>query len=155
VLEMKKIKRIAFDMDGTIANLYGFDGWLDRFLTKGHIFHELQPLVDMVELNSLCEQLKAKGYEIMIITWLPMHAGQDYKDLSRDDKKTWLSKYFPMVEEIHAVQYGADKHRVTKGLENCLLFDDIDKIRDKWEKFGGVAKDETQILETLRELLAS
>ena len=89
----------------------------------------------------------------MIITWLPKQAPKEYKDQCRAEKKAWLQEYLPDVQEIHAVQYGADKHRVTKDLEDCLLFDDIEEIRTKWEKFGGVAKDQTQIMETLKELL--
>jgi len=149
----KEIKRIAFDMDGNVANLYGFNGWLERLRSAESIFNELEPMVDMVELNSLCEQLEAKGYEIMVITWLPMFASDEYKAQCRADKKTWLSKYFPMVKEIHCVQYGAPKQHVTKNLQDCLLFDDNEEIRQKWENYGGVAKDEKHILETLRELL--
>ena len=68
-------------------------------------------------------------------------------------KREWLQEFLPEVKIVHAVQYGADKHRVTKNLDDCLLFDDIEEIRTKWENFGGVAKDQTQIMETLQGLL--
>lgn len=152
---MSKIKRIAFDMDGTIADLYGSKDWLDKLINKRPVFADLEPMVDMEEVNSLCQQLETQGYEIMIITWLPKKATKDYKTSCRAEKREWLAKYFPMVKEIHAVQYGASKSSVTKGLEDCLLFDDIEEIRTKWVKFGGVAKDNTQILDTLRELLVA
>jgi len=150
---MKEIKRIAFDMDGNIADLYGSRDWLYKLQNSLPVFENLKPMLDMEELNSLCKQLEEKGYEIMVITWLPKFATPEYKKACRIEKRKWLSKYFPMVKEIHAIQYGSYKHWATKELQNCLLFDDVEEIRTKWEKFGGVAKDEKSILETLRELL--
>lgn len=152
---MKQIKRIAFDMDGTIADLYGTDGWLDCLINQRPIFNRLTPMLNMLELNQILRKLKTKGYEIMVITWLPKEATKEYKAQCRNEKKEWLQEFLPEVEEIHAVQYGASKHKVTKGLEDCLLFDDIEEIRNKWEKFGGVAKDNTQIMDTLQELLVA
>lgn len=148
-----KIKRIAFDMDGNIADLYGFKGWLERLQNSKPVFAEIKPMIDMEKVNSLCKQLEEKGYEIMVITWLPMFASPEYKKACRAEKKEWLAKYFPMVKEIHAIQYGASKHLATKGLKDCLLFDDNKGIRNKWENYGGVARSETQIIETLKELL--
>jgi len=150
---MKEIKRIAFDMDGTIADLYGTNGWLDSLIKHKPIFDRLQPMLNMLELNSILKKLMAKGYEVMIITWLPKKATKAYKLQCRKEKKEWLQEFLPEVKIIHAVQYGTDKHRVTKNLDDCLLFDDIQEIRNKWEKFGGVAKDQTQIMETLEGLL--
>ncbi len=150
---MKKIKRIAFDMDGTIADLYGSNNWLKKLRGEESVFTDLEPMLNMLELNSVLRQLKSKGYEIMVITWLPMYATKEYKALCRADKKQWLQEFLPEVEEHHIVRYGAPKTRVTKGLEDCLLFDDVEEIRNKWVKFGGVAKDNTQIMDTLRELL--
>lgn len=152
---MKGIKRIAFDMDGTIADLYGTDGWLDCLINQKPIFNKLKPMLNMLELNSILRKLKNKGYEVMVITWLPKKATKEYKDQCRAEKHEWLQEFLPEVQEIHAVRYGAPKHRVTKDLEDCLLFDDIEEIRIKWENFGGVAKDNTQIMETLKGLLDS
>lgn len=151
---MRKIKKIVFDMDGTIADLYGRSDWLERIQGSRPVFADLQPMVNMEEVNSLCEQLEEKGYEIIIITWTPMYASKNYKNACRLEKKEWLKKYFPMVKNIHMVQYGTYKHHVIKGIPNALLFDDNMKIRKLWKNFGGVAKNETKIIETLKELLA-
>ncbi|KFZ25859.1 MAG: hypothetical protein KQ78_01815 [Candidatus Izimaplasma bacterium HR2] len=148
-----KIKRIAFDMDGNIADLYGFSGWLERLQNSKPVFAEIEPMIDMEEVNSLCKQLEEKGYEIMVITWLPMFASEEYKTACRAEKKAWLAKYFPMVKEIHSIQYGSPKHHATKGLKDCLLFDDNEGIRNKWENYGGVAIDEKSIIRTLEKLL--
>ena len=151
---MKNIKKIAFDMDGTLADLYGRSDWLERIHGERPVFSDLKPMVNMEEVNSLCEQLEEKGYEIMIITWTPMYATKEYKNACRVEKREWLGKYFPMVKNIHMVQYGAYKYRVAKGLKDCLLFDDNKDVRKSWKNFGGVAREETEIIETLEELLA-
>lgn len=148
-------KTIAFDMDGTLANLYGVPGWLDALINKKPIFNKLNPMLDMKLLNTLLNKLQNQGYRVMVITWLPKKADKAYKAQCRAEKREWLSKYLPTITEIHAIQYGAPKHRATKDLEGAILFDDVEEIRNKWEKFGGVAKDETQIMETLLGLLGN
>ena len=41
-------KMICFDMDGTIADLYGVDGWLDDLINKSARPYEVaKPLVNL------------------------------------------------------------------------------------------------------------
>lgn len=47
--------KIYFDMDGTIANLYGEENWLDNLQNEREgSFINLQPLVDIAELSRVC-----------------------------------------------------------------------------------------------------
>ena len=47
-------KSINFDMDGTIANLYGVEGWLNDLQTgKTRPYEIAEPLYNMNELNEI------------------------------------------------------------------------------------------------------
>ena len=64
-------KAIYFDMDGTIANLYGVDGWLDCIINEyTKPYREAKALVNMKQLGRELNRLKQNGYTIGIISWL-------------------------------------------------------------------------------------
>ena len=45
------MKTIWFDMDGTIANLYGVDNWLDKLIAEDATpYAEAKPLLNMSQL---------------------------------------------------------------------------------------------------------
>lgn len=49
------MKKIYFDMDGTVADLYGEKNWLDNLRKEVcGSFINLRPLVDMTELAMVC-----------------------------------------------------------------------------------------------------
>ena len=62
--------KIFFDMDGTIANLYAVENWLD-FLRAEEVtpYKEAMPMVNMSQLARLLNRLQAEGYKIGIISW--------------------------------------------------------------------------------------
>ena len=65
------MKTIYFDMDGTIANLYGVEGWLNYLINKDTTPYEVaKPMVNMNSLARLLNNLQKKGYEIGIVSWL-------------------------------------------------------------------------------------
>ena len=54
-------KAIYFDMDGTIADLYGVNGWLDSLIAEQtKPYREAKPLVDMRQLGKLLNKLQAQ-----------------------------------------------------------------------------------------------
>ena len=56
---MRKV--IVFDMDGTIADFYGVEGWLDDLYASNPRPYEIaKPLVDMTILNKLLEPILYK-----------------------------------------------------------------------------------------------
>lgn len=68
-------KVIYFDMDGTVADLYGSDNWLENLREERvGAFVNLAPMVNMEELRKVCMELMAQGWRFGIITWLPMQA---------------------------------------------------------------------------------
>ena len=63
------IKKIYFDMDGTIADLYGVEGWLDYLTTEDAFpYANAKPLVNMNTLAKRLNRLQAEGCEICVIS---------------------------------------------------------------------------------------
>ena len=63
-------KIINFDMDGTIADLYGVDGWLDDLINGNTRPYDIaKPLLNMSALARVLNKLQRLGYKINIISW--------------------------------------------------------------------------------------
>ena len=68
---MTKVTMIVWDMDGTIADLYGVEGWLERLRAENPLPYEIaEPMVDFEEMNALLLQLQALGWRIAVTSWL-------------------------------------------------------------------------------------
>lgn len=142
---------IYFDMDGTIANLYGVDTWLDDILARDtRPYDNAKTMVRMSNLARLLNILQAKGTVIGVVSWLAKDSTTDYDERVTNAKRKWLATHLPSVEwnEIHIVEYGTPKHTVVD-VPTGILFDDEKPNRDSWL---GMAFDECQIMEVLREL---
>ena len=64
-------KQINFDMDGTIANLYQVENWLEMLLNNDPTPYRIaKPMVNMSILARYLNRLIANGWEINIISWL-------------------------------------------------------------------------------------
>ena len=143
---------IYFDMDGTIANLYGCENWLDSLINgKTKPYREAKSMVDMRKLGKLLNALKANGYEIGIVSWLSKNGTDEYNARVTKAKTDWLARHLGAVEfdEIHIVKYGTPKHEIVNNPLG-ILFDDEKPNRDNWL---GTAYDVTAILETLTALV--
>lgn len=143
--------RICFDMDGTIANLYGTTDWLDRIIAHDATpYRTATTLVNMNSLARVLNNLQRKGYEVGIISWLAKNSTTDYDKEVIKAKRDWLNKHLNSVKFnfIEIVSYGTDKNIVRK-TKNDILFDDEKPNRDNW---NGTAYDVTNIIETLKKL---
>lgn len=141
-----KIRTINFDLDGTIADLYGVENWLD-YLIKGdeYPYSAARPLVNMSLLARLLNKLQNKGYTINIISWLSKNSTKEYDKKVTSAKKKWLEKHLKSVkfDNIYIVPYGTPKHTLSNG----ILFDDEQKNRDNW---GSGAYNVDNIIEVLK-----
>ncbi len=143
--------RICFDMDGTIANLYGIENWLDKLINNdASPYKEAATLVNMNSLARILNRLQKKGFEIGIISWLAKNSNAQYDNKVIDAKKAWLKKHLKSVrfDFINIVAYGTDKNIVMTSACD-ILFDDEKPNRDNWR---GIAYDANNIIETLRGL---
>ena len=148
---MNNMKAIYFDMDGTIADLYGVSGWLknlEAFETKP--YREAKSLVNMRELGQVLNKLQTNGYHIGIISWLSKANNAEYDKRVTTAKKNWLAKHLGAVkfDEIKIVPYGTPKQNSVK-FPMGILFDDEKPNRENWI---GTAYDVDNILNVLKAL---
>ena len=62
---------INFDMDGTIADLYGVENWLDYLIAEDTTPYAVaEPLLRLCTLARMLNKLQKNGYEIAVISWL-------------------------------------------------------------------------------------
>lgn len=124
-------KIINMDLDGTLADLYGVENWLD-YLIKGdeYPYSAAKPLINMNVLARLLNKLQNKGYEINIISWLSKTSTPEYDEKVTKAKKDWLKRHLKSVnfDNLYIVPYGTPKHTLSNG----ILFDDEQKNRDNW-----------------------
>lgn len=127
-------KTLVFDMDGTIADLYGVDGWLNDLLNENpRPYVEAKPMYDMDNMMVLVDLLKDLGWRIVITTWLAKNSTPRYDALVREAKIDWLERIGFHYDEIHLVKYGTTKANCTRrrgGFQ--ILIDDNDDIRKGW-----------------------
>ena len=145
---------IVFDMDGTIADLYGVSNWLSDLKHERTRPYEIaQPLYDMVELAKILNTLKSKGWKIVVTTWLCKGGSKEYNKRTATAKKEWLTKYNFPYDEIHCVKYGTTKANCTRkkgGFQ--ILIDDNKKVRDGW-KLGTTVNAQYDITTFLKALI--
>ena len=141
-------KEIWFDMDGTIADLYGVDGWLKMLINSDPTPYEVaRPLLRMATLARLLNRLQRGGWKIGIVSWLSKSGTEAYNRAVTEAKREWLAKHLKSVrfDYIDILPYGTPKEIGRNG----FLFDDEEKNRKNWQ---GIALDVNEILETLKAL---
>ena len=147
-------RALVFDMDGTIADLYGVKNWLEDLRANNPRPYEVaKPLVDMDALNILLDTFKSKRWKIIVTTWLAKGSSTDYDNLVREAKIAWLRKYNFPFDEIHLVKYGTTKANCTRrhgGFQ--VLVDDNEKVRSGWN-LGDTIDANKNILDFLIDLL--
>ena len=140
---------IFFDMDGTIADLYGVENWLDYLIASDALPYAIaKPLLRLNSLARVLNRLQREGYRIGVISWLSKSGTEEYNNAVTETKKNWLKKHLASVhfDEINIVKYGTPKQMFAR-TENDILFDDEEKNRNNWT---GKAFDVNAILEILK-----
>lgn len=140
--------KIWFDMDGTIADLYANEGWLEKLEAHDPSPYEnAKPLLNMQALARVLNRLVREGNEINIISWLSKSSNENYDKQVTLAKKKWLALHLASVQFTHIdiVAYGTPKHEGREG----ILFDDEERNRSAW---GEGAYDVNNILEILKSI---
>ena len=149
---MKNINiTINFDMDGTIADLYGVDNWLDYLVAENTRPYAIaKPLVNLSALARKLNALQRNGYNLAVISWLSKSGSSEYNDRVTAVKMAWLAKHLPSVhwDRITIVPYGTPKENFCFSPAD-ILFDDEERNRNNWT---GRAYGVENILEILREI---
>lgn len=143
--------KIWFDMDGTIADLYGVDGWLDDLMNeRTRPYDEAEPLLRLCSLARILNRLQRMGIEIGVISWMSKGGSEAYNLRVAEAKMNWLGTHLKSVHfnEIHIVEYGTPKQMFCTS-ETDILFDDEERNRNNWT---GIAYDVENILEILKNI---
>ena len=141
---------IWFDMDGTIADLYGVENWLPMLQASDPTPYIMaKPLVRLSTLAYMLNKLKASGYRVGVISWLSKSGTPAYNAVVTAAKIAWLRKHLPSVafDDIKIVPYGVNKNLFNAG--DDILFDDEEPNRNNWT---GTAYNVNNIIETLKTL---
>ena len=157
---MANVKMVCFDMDGTIADLYGVNGWLEGLRSyKVEPYVQAEPMWDMPELVKLLMVLQSRGIEIRIITWLSMESVVEYDNAVRVAKREWLKEYSFPYDHFHGVKYGTTKascvSRYLAEEETAILIDDNAKVRNGWSLGETVDPTSTDLIEYFKALIES
>lgn len=143
------MRTIFFDMDGTIADLYGVTNWLDYLMEENTLPYEMaKPLLRLSALAKILNRLQREGFRIGIISWLCKSGTDEYNKKVTIAKEKWLKTHLKSVkfDEINIVKYGTNKDNF-RHTDKDLIFDDEEKNRKNW---GGQAYDVHNILEILK-----
>ena len=145
----------CFDMDGTIADLYGVENWLPMIRAYDATpYMNARPLLN---LSALARQLNAaqrKGAKLVIISWASKDPDPNFYEDVLAAKVEWLAEHMPSVhwDEVFVTPYGCNKAKqcgVTG--EDFILFDDEERNRNQWEELDGLAFNPSDIAAILRQ----
>lgn len=149
------MKTLVFDMDGTLADTYGIDGWLQMLRAEDPTpYEKATPLYDMVLLTAILWVLKNDGWRIAVTSWLAKESSPEYDAKVRQAKIDWLRRYDFPYDEIHLVKYGTTKANCTRkhgGFQ--ILVDDNEKVRKGWT-LGDTIDANENIIPALSALIA-
>lgn len=145
LFRLPKNRTIYFDMDGTLADLYGVPkrnfggspmGVFQRLDNNdARVYAEARPI--MANVN-LLKELKRKGYRIGIITagsrfppGTPPQIQQQMNNDTLNAKRRWLNRYGIFVDEFKFTPYGVPKINSASDRQGVLI-DDEDKVLRTW-----------------------
>ena len=104
---MKK-QVVYLDMDGTIANLYGMENWLENLINEVEgLFLDCEPFITEEELLKF---FPTEEYELRICSMTPLNATEEYCQVVINEKNQWLDKYFPSITHRVYMAYGNNKN---------------------------------------------
>ena len=111
------MKHVYFDMDGTLADLYGFKNWLEYLLKEDATpYAEAKPLMNLSALAREIHRGQKLGIKYGIISWTSKGGTPAYNKAVEEVKKHWLRRHLPSVvfDEIHVIEYGKPKSMASR-----------------------------------------
>ena len=142
---------INFDMDGTIADLYGVPNWLEMLINYNETPYAIaEPLLRLNILARMLNKLQREGYRLAIISWLSKGSNAEYDERVTNAKLEWLANHLPSVhwDNINIVPHGTPKENFCETPFD-ILFDDEERNRENW---NGIAFDVNDIVGILKTL---
>lgn len=131
-------RTVYFDMDGTLADLYGVHDVFHRLDNNdASVYFEAAPIPEYVEM---LKEFKRMGYRVGIITAgsrFPPGTPEDVKEVMNVEtekaKRAWLKKQqlTGYIDTFQFIPYGVSKYDVAED-KTAILVDDEDKVLNKW-----------------------
>lgn len=152
---MMKEKWIWFDMDGTIADLYGVDGWLEDLIAHNtRPYAQAKDLYNVFDLIEIMIALKEKGFKLGVISWGSKENNAEYDKAVEIVKKAWLFDRLmdTFLDEIIVTPYGVRKADTCRKFGYGILVDDEKQNRDAWD-LGRTINAQENIIKALWELV--
>lgn len=138
-------KVLVLDMDGTLADLYGVDDWLNKLRSESPApYIEAPAMWNMAALARVLEEMQVAGWRIVVCSWLSKDCPPLYAVAIRRAKREWLTDWQVPFDEVHFVKYGTRKDEVVRNLPaGSWLVDDDRRVREDWEAAKGQTIDPT------------
>lgn len=151
---MTNTKAIIFDMDGTLFDFYGVEGWEHDLydLRSARPYALAKPMYNKNVLNRYINILKQNGWTIFVNSWLARNKTPEYHEEIKSVKLNRLAEIeFPYDFAIFT-DYGVDKQESVKDYYTTqVLVDDNPDICAKW---NGITINANQnILPALEQLI--
>ena len=143
---------IYFDMDGTIANLYGVENWLPKLQNEdASPYTDAKPLVRLATFARLLNKAQRNGHKVGIVSWLAKNSTENYDEKVTNAKIEWLNTHLKSVQfdEIRIGKYGTPKSTMVDD-KNGILFDDEEPNRIEWK---GTSHNVDNIIEVLKGII--
>lgn len=148
-------KWIWLDMDGTFADLYSVENWLDD-IENGRTtpYEKAQSIYNDIELLNVLLLLKGIGYNIGVISWSSKAKNVEYDTRVAQAKKDWLTNrgYDLILDKIIVTQYGVCKADTCREYGTGILVDDEEQNRIAWD-LGTTINAKEDIIQELYKLL--
>ena len=134
------MKSIWFDMDGTIAELYKVEGWLEALRSNDwSVYSNCAPRHNYQRINAAIEALVEQGWHVGVITWASkgISWGKDLREIA-EIKNNWLRNFFPALadENFACIPYGYSKadylEEMAGAYDVSYLVDDNKEVRQEW-----------------------
>lgn len=146
---------IWLDMDGTIADLYAVEGWLNDLINYRTRPYEIAEALYMTaDLITVLQALKEEGFHIGVVSWGSKNSNEDFLSRVEKAKKEWIIKHDlgNLLDEIIVAPYGTRKADLCRVYGKGILVDDEQKNRNDWDL--GVTIDATKnIIKAFWELI--
>lgn len=150
------MKRIIFDLDGTLYDLYNVPDWEKKLRQeKENVFLEGKTFLND-DFYEIVEELLKIGFHFDVATWLPMFASPQYEEKCKREKEQWIKKNLKFVENIYIDTYGVPKQEMIKKKSSLMiLIDDNLKVCEQWKskKQRQYKNVKDNLIEILEEIL--
>jgi len=153
---MNDNKWVWFDMDGTLADFYSVDGWLNDLINHNtRPYQQAKLKYDIMDLIEVLADLRAKGWKIGIISWGSKENNPTFDKEVEKVKLEWLERYFLhyFIDKTIVTSYGIPKQEICKEFcEYGILVDDEPQNLTNWN-LGDTINAKENILESLIKML--